>query len=111
MGWTYFTYTKENVSVDDMQKIVDEFPDNWFFLGEGKNRSEKPIRQNWGWSTIVDIGNPWRDWEDDHGLGTVGVVTVGGAGFSAGLGENVNEFVVNKLREFGYTILRVDFSH
>lgn len=111
MGWTYFTYTKENVSVEDMQKIVDEFPDNWFFWCEGKNRSEKPIRQDWGWSTIVDIGNPWHNWkDDDYGLGTVGIVTVSGAGFSSGSGEKVNNFVVNKLEEFGYTILKVHFS-
>ena len=112
MSWTYFTYTKENVSVDDMQKIVDEFPNDWFPWGEGKNRNERPIRQNWGWSTLVDIGNPWHNWkDDDYGLGTVGVVTVGGVGFSFGYGEKVNNFVVNKLREFGYTILKEHFSY
>ena len=111
MGWTYFTYTKENVSVDDMQKIVDEFPDNWFLWGEGKNRSEKPIKQDWGWSTIVDIGNPWHNYkDDDYGHGIVSVVTVGGAGFSVGSGEKVNKFVVDKLREFGYTIIDEHFS-
>lgn len=111
MGWTYFTYIKENVSVDDMQKIVDQFPDNWFLWGEGKNRNEKPIRQDWGWSTIVDIGNPWHNYkDDDNGFGIVDVVTVGGAGFSSGCGEKVNRFVVDKLKEFGYTILYENFS-
>lgn len=110
MGWTYYTYTKENVSVDDMQKIINEFPSNWFYLGESK-RDEKPIRQDWGWSTIVDIDNPWHNWkDDDYGLGVVGVVTVGGAGFSVGSGEKVNSFVVRKLREFGYTILKESLS-
>ena len=110
MGWTYYTYTKENVSIDDMQKIVNEFPSDWFYWGESK-RDEKPIRQDWGWSTIVDIGNPWHNWkDDDYGLGTVGVVTVGGAGFSIGSGEKVNNFVANKLREFGYTILKEKLS-
>lgn len=112
MGWTYYTYTKENVSVDDMQKIVNEFHNDWFFLGEGKNRNEKPIRQDWGWSTIVDIGNPWHNYkDDDYGLGIVGVVTVGGARFSIGSGEKVNRFVVEKLKEFGYTILYEHFSY
>ena len=53
MSWTYFTYTKENVSIDDMQKIIDEFPDDW--IRWRGNRNEKPTRQDWGWSTIVDI--------------------------------------------------------
>ena len=112
MSWTYFTYTKENVSADDMQKIVDEFPNDWFLLGESGKRNERPIRQNWGWSTIVDIDNPWHDYEDDdYGLGIVGVVTVGGSSFSYGYGEKVNRFVVDKLREFGYTILKEHFSY
>lgn len=112
MGWTYFTYTKENVSADDMQKIVDQFPNDWFLWGEGNNRSEKPIRQDWGWSTIVDIGNPWRNWkDDDYGLGTVCVITVGGAGFSFGYGGAINTFIVEKLKEFGYTILKEHFSY
>lgn len=111
MSWTYFTYTKENVSIDDMQKIINEFPDDWVLFGARKNRNEKPVRQNWGWSTIVDINNPWHDYEDDdYGLGTVCVVTVGGAGFSSGCGEKVNRFVVDKLKEFGYTILYEHFS-
>ena len=110
MGWTYLTFTKENVSVEDMQKIVDAFPDSWFRYGESKHRSEKPVRQNWGWSTIVDIGLPWRDWNDDE-LGKVGVVTVGGAGFSAGYGREVNAFMVDELRKLGYTILKEKFSH
>ena len=77
----------------------------------GKNRNEKPIRQNWGWSTIVDIGNPWQNWEDDkYGFGTVGIVTVGGAGFSFDSGKKVNRFVVDKLKEFGYTVLYEHFS-
>jgi hypothetical protein len=104
MSWTYFTYTKENVSIDDMQKIIDEFPDDW--IRWRGNRNEKPTRQDWGWSTIVDIGNPWHNWkDDDYGYGIVGVATVSGASFSSDYGEEVNRFVVDKLKEFGYTIL------
>lgn len=111
MSWTYFTYTKENVSVDDMQKIVDEFPDNWFWFDWGKKRHEPPVRQGWGWSTVVDIGKPWHNWRsDDPDLGIVGIVTVSGAGFSSGYGETVNKFVVDKLKEFGYTVLKETFS-
>ena len=42
-------YTEEIVSIEDAQKIVNEFPDNWFWFDFGKKkRNEKPIRQNWG---------------------------------------------------------------
>ena len=111
MGWTYYTYIKENVSEDDMQKIIDQFPNDWVCWGKGQSRSEKPIRQNWGWSTIVDIGNPWHNYKDDYyGFGIVDIVTVGGAGFSVGCGEKINRFVIDKLKEFGYTILYEHFS-
>jgi hypothetical protein len=107
MGMSKFIYTKENVSIDDMQKIINEFPDNWFIFGEGKNRNKKPIRQAWGWSTIVDVSLPWNNWKDeDYGLGTVGVVVIGGS-FS----EIVGYFIDEKLREIGYTILKTHISY
>lgn len=107
MGLSRFTYTKENIFVDDMQKIINEFPDHWFMWGEGKNRDKKPTRQDWGWSTIVDVSLPWNNWKDeDYGLGTVGVVVIGG-----GLCEEVGNFVDEKLKEYGYTILKTHLSY
>ena len=35
-------------------------------ISEKRKRNEKPIRQNWGWSTIVDVWNPRHDWKDEE---------------------------------------------
>lgn len=107
MGLSRFTYTKENVSVDDMQKIINEFPDHWFMWGDKNKRNENPIRQDWGWHTIVDVNLPWRNWEDeDFDLGTVGVVVIGGM-----YCESVGRFIDGKLEEYGYTILKTHLSY
>ena len=99
-------YTKENVTIEDAQKIVNEFPDHWFMFDFGKGkRDEKPVRQEWGWSTIAEVWNPKHDCEDeDYGLGTVGTWTIGGSG------TTVVSFVETKLKELGYTVLRREFS-
>ena len=105
MSAWYDIYTKENVSIDDAQKIIDEFPDNWFYIGENK-RNEKPVRQDWGWSAIVDVWNPVHNHEDeDHGLGIVGVWTIGGRNTA------IVDFIESKLKELGYTVLRREFSY
>ena len=31
-------YTEEIVSIEDAQKIVNEFPDNWFWFDFGKRK-------------------------------------------------------------------------
>lgn len=68
-------------------------------------RCEKPIRQDWGWSSISDIWNPRHNWNDeDYGLGTVGTWTIGGSG------TTVVSFVEEKLKELDYTVLRRQFS-
>lgn len=99
-------YTKENVTIEDAQKIVDQFPDNWFIFDFWKGkRDEKPIRQDWGWSAIVDVWNPDHNRKDeDYGLGIVGTWTIGGSG------TTVVNFVENKLKELGYTVLKITFS-
>lgn len=99
-------YTRENVTIEDAQKIVNEFPDDWFMFDYGKgNRDEKPIRQNWGWSAIADVWNPSHNWKDeDYGLGVVGTWTIGGSD------KTVVEFVEYRLKELGYTVLRREFS-
>ena len=99
-------YTKENVTIEDAQKIVNEFPDNWFMFDFGKGRrDEKPIRQDWGWSAMADVWNPSHNWNDeDYGLGIVGTWTIGGSG------TTVVNFVENKLKELGYTVLKITFS-
>ena len=62
MGWSYYIKTKETeINIEDIQKIVDKFPNDWIYFGESK-RDEKPVKQDWGWSTIVDISNPWKNW-------------------------------------------------
>ena len=78
MGWSYYIKTKETeINIEDIQKIVDKFPNDWFYFGESK-RDEKPVKQDWGWSTIVDVWNPRHNHKDeDHGLGIVGVQTIG----------------------------------
>lgn len=100
MSTWHTIYTKENVTIEDAQKIVDQFPDNWFMfdLGKGK-RDEKPIRQDWGWSAIVDVWNPRYEKEEDCCDWTIG-----------GSGTTVVEFVETKLKELGYTVLRREFS-
>ena len=99
-------YTEEVVSVDDAQKIVNEFPDDWFMFGFGKGkRDEKPVKQDWGWSTIADVWNPSRNWKDeDLESEMVGTWTIGGSGTA------VVDFVKSKLNEYGYTVLKVEFS-
>ena len=98
--------TKENVTIEDAQKIVNQFPDNWFMFDFGKGkRDEKPIRQDWGWSAITDVWNPRHNCEDeDYGLDTIGRWTIGGSG------TTVVNFTKGKLKELGYTILNVEFS-
>ena len=99
-------YTRENVTIEDAQKIVDQFPDHWFMFDFGKGkRDEKPIRQDWGWSAIADVWNPKHNYKDeDYGFGIVGEWTIGGSG------TTVVEFVEDKLKELGYTVLRREFS-
>ena len=99
-------YTEEIVSIEDAQKIVNEFPDNWFWFDFGKKkRNEKPIRQNWGWSTIVDVWNPRHDWKDEETKSEmIGTWTIGGSG------TTVVDFVKSKLKEYGYTVIKVEFS-
>ena len=99
-------YTKENVTIEDAQRIVNEFPDNWFMFDFGKGkRDEKPIRQDWGWSAIADVWNPRHDEKDeDYGLGIVGTWTIGGSG------TTVVSFIEDRLKELGYTVLRREFS-
>lgn len=115
MAWSYYTYTKENVSIDDMQKIINNFPSGWFYWCESKMlRDEEPIKQDWGWSTIVNIPFPVHDWEDDeYELGTVGVVIIGGTyGISSDYaGKVISDFINNELEELGYTILKVKFNY
>lgn len=110
MSWSYSIYTKENITVEDVQKIINELPDNWFrFNGE---RDEKPIKQDWGWSTIVDISNPWKNWEDeDYGLGTVGVLNIGGSFTSSDVGKDICNFIELKLKEMNYNVLKIGFSY
>ena len=106
MGWSYYIKTKETeINIEDIQKIVDKFPNDWLYFGESK-RDEKPVKQDWGWSTIVDVWNPRHNHEDeDHGLGIVGVWTIGGSN------TTVVDFIESKLKELGYTILRREFSY
>lgn len=93
-------YVKEDVSMDVAQKIINEFPDNWFMFDFGKGkRDEKPIRQDWGWSTIRDVWNPRYEKEEECCVWTVG-----------GSDTTVCEFIESKLKEFGYTVLRREFS-
>lgn len=113
MSWNYYTYTKENVSIDDMQKVINDLPSGCFYYCESKlKRDAEPIRQDWGWSAIVNIPFPCHDWEDDeYGLGTVGVVVVGGSyGISDRAGKAINDLINHKLEELGYTILKVTFD-
>lgn len=95
-------YTKEDISMKDAQGIVNEFPDNWFNFDE--KRDEKPIKQDWGWFAIVDVWNPCSEDGEEYGLKTIGSWTIGGTG------TTVVNFIVNKLKELGYTILNVEFS-
>ena len=110
MSAWYDIYTKENVSIDDAQKIVNEFPDNWFYIGENK-RNEKPVRQDWGWSTIVDISNPWKNWDDEKLNQSVALLPIGGCYGSQQIGKTVCDFVVEQLKDLNYTILDVEFSY
>jgi hypothetical protein len=36
-------YTKENVTIEDAQKIVDQFPDNWFMFDFGKGKRDENL--------------------------------------------------------------------
>lgn len=111
MGWSYYIKTKETeINVEDVQKIIDKFPCNWFHFGESK-RDEKPVRQDWGWSTIVDISNPWKNWEDDRLEQKVALLPVSGNYGSGDIGKTVTDFVVEQLKELNYTILDVEFSY
>ena len=109
MGWSYFNYTSKNVSEGDIQTIVTSFPDEWMrFSGK---RDQKPTRQSWGWSTVVDVSNPWNDWKDDE-LGKVGVVVIGGAFGTVDhdIHLAINNFVVCELKKLGYEVLKTEFS-
>lgn len=96
-------YTKENILEKDAQEIINEFPDDWFRYGKNK-RDEKPIKQEWGWFTIVDVWKPCVEDGNEYGLKTIGAWTIGGSG------TTVVNFIENKLNELGYTILDVTFS-
>ena len=111
MGWSFYIYTKENVCIDDLQNIINMFPDDWFYM-KNVNRCEKPVKQNWGWSTIVDISNPRHNWNDEeYGLGIVGVLIVSGCfAISSDIGKIVVDFIKNKLIEMNYTIIEVKFN-
>lgn len=110
MGWSYYIKTKETeINIEDVQKIVDKFPSNWFHFCESK-RDERPVKQDWGWSTIVDVCNPWKDWEDDKLGQRIGLLPIGGCYGSQDIGKTVMEFVVEQLKELSYTVLDVEFS-
>lgn len=104
MSKCYFIYTKENVAKDDVQKIVDAFPQSWvdtFFS----------TRQTWGWAAMASIHNPWHDYDDeDYGLGKVGVVVIGESIGGINYLKRIDKFVVKKLREQGYTVLKNKYS-
>lgn len=96
-------YTKENILEKDAQEIINEFPDDWFSYGKNK-RDEKPIKQEWGWFTIVDVWKPCVEDGNEYGLKTIGAWTIGGSG------TTIVNFIEKKLNELGYTILDVTFS-
>lgn len=112
MGWSYYIKTKETeINIEDIQKIVDKFPSKWFYFGESK-RDEKPIRQDWGWSAIVDVCNPWKNWEDDELGQKIALLPISGCyGSNSDMGKIVADFVVEQLKELNYTILDVKFYY
>lgn len=100
MGAWNSIYIKEDVSTEVAQQIINEFPDNWFMFDFGKGkRDEKPIRQDWGWSTIADVWNPRYEKEEKCCVWTVG-----------GSNTTVCKFIEDRLKELGYTVLKREFS-
>lgn len=111
VGWSYYIKTKETeINIEDIQKIVDKFPNDWFYFGESK-RDEKPVKQDWGWSTIVDISNPWKNWDDEKLNQSVALLPIGVCYGSQQIGKTVCDFVVEQLKDLNYTILDVEFSY
>ena len=55
MGKNLSIHSKEVVSMEDAQNIINSFPEHWIMEG---NRAEKPINPAWGWFAIVCINNP-----------------------------------------------------
>ena len=110
MGWAYYIKTKESeINIEDIQEIINKFQSNWFHLGEDK-RNEKPIKQDWGWSTIVDICNPWIFWEDDKFHQKICILPISGCYGTQNNGKIVTDFVVEQLEKLNYTILDIEFS-
>lgn len=75
-----------------------------FNFGE-TNRSEKPVRQDWGWSASADIWNPKHNQEDgNYGFRTVGIWTIGTSN------RTIVDFIEERLKELQYTVLGTEFS-
>lgn len=111
MSWSYYIKTKEiEINIEDIQNIINKFPNNWFLFG-GNKRYEKPIKQNWGWSTIVDISNPWKNWEDEKLKQHVALLPISGSFTSYDIGKQIADFVSEELKKLNYTVLEVEFSH
>ena len=110
MGWNYFNLTNKNVSEADMQSIIDKFPDEC--MRWNGDRSKKPIKQDWGWATIVDVDIPKSDYQDNE-LGKVGCVVIGGAYgiVDYDTHSQINAFILEELRKLGYEILKTEFTY
>ena len=106
MGKNLSIHTKEVVSMEDAQNIINSFPEHWIMEG---NRAEKPIKQDWGWFTIVCINNPREEiLKGNDIVNPYGYWNLDGSDY--GTLKTVSDFIIERLKEKGYTFIDTDFS-
>jgi len=89
MSWTLSLQTDPNVTEEDLDKIIGGLPNNLkgFFGG---------FKEEWGWSTIVDILLPKGS-----------ELTLSGAYFSSEAAPMVVKHLKQELEELGYRVHEV----
>ncbi len=85
MGWSVTLESNKRITESEIQKIIDNLPENMYFCGF------EPSRQSWGWSCVNDVMLP----EDN-------CISIGGA---YGVSEDTrSDYIKRKLEEYGHVI-------
>lgn len=89
MGWSITLNSNKEISEEEVDRIVEQLPGE-FLLGGFM----EPSKQDWGWSTAIDISNP---------RGAI-LNLSGSYSMSGNIAEPMASYIKEKLEENGHSI-------